>query len=510
MPKRCRAAPARQAVVLSLLMTLAAGCAGPVRFPAEPTASRPAGDGTIKVYDTDGDSRTDYGTMQNLAGRTVRIGYDTTGNGEADSLVDLDQIAVADCRHVVLIIDGVGYDTVKAFQEDGGLRLFHPPAAVISTFPAMTEIALNDIFQTVRCRAGEAVYFNHQTNRLEGGDGDYLAMENEDWVRCTDYRAGTLVDPLAYLFPGHYFKEELAEFRKRFDRRDRPRFVAYFVSTAGLGTRDLLDGQHEILRGIDRLVEELVWKTRGLVKVTLLSDHGHTLVRGKWIDFRAFLREKGWNVRDRLDGPRDVAPIEYGLTTYASYATRDREALATTLIEHEGVDLVTYARQNTVVVEGAAGKAVIERRGDRYRYRAESGDPLRLAPIIAKAETQANVFDSDGFADGRVWLALTATHAYPDALDRLWRAFRGQTEHVPDLLASLKEGYNAGLKSRAWRFPDGASTHGDLGRKSSTAFIMSTTCPIRRQWQPLRCRDLPGILDDLTGRPWPPARKEDR
>ena len=472
--------------------------------------STPAGAGSINTYDTDGDGRADYVTMQDVDGRTVRIGYDTTGNGEADSLVDLDQIAVADCRHVVLILDGVGYDTVKAFQQRGGLRLFHPPAPVISTFPAMTDTALNDAFQTVRCRACEAVHFNHGTNRLEGGDTDYLAMENEDWVRCTDYRAGTLVDPLAYLFPGHYFKEELREVTTLFDRRDRPRIVAYFVSTAGLGTRDLLDGQHEVLRGIDRLAEELVWKTRGLVKMTLFSDHGHTLVRSKWIDFREFLREKGWNVRDRLDGPRDVVPVEYGLVTYASFATRDRAALAATLLEQEGVDLVTYPDGNVVVVAGAGGKAFIERRGSRYRYRAESGDPLHLAETIRQGKARSGVFDSDGFADERSWLKMTLTHDYPDALDRIWRAFHGQTEHVPDVIASLKEGYNAGLASRAWRFPEGASTHGDLGRKSSTAFIMSTTCPIHETWQPLRCRDLPDILDDLTGRPWPPARKEDR
>ncbi len=510
MPNR-RAGPlTSQAWACALLIGLAAGCAHTIRFPQSPLVTKTTGTGSINAYDTDGDGRADYVTMQDVDGRTVRIGYDTTGNGEADSLVDLDQIAVADCRHVVLIIDGVGYDTVKAFQQRGGLRLFHPPAPVISTFPSMTDIALNDAFQTVRCRACEAVHFNHGTNRLEGGDADYLAMTDEDWVRCTDYRAGTLVDPLAYLFPGHYFKEELAEFRKRFDRRDRPRFVAYFVSTAGLGTRDLLAGQHEILRGIDRLVEELVWKTRGLVKVTLFSDHGHTLVRGKWIDFRKFLREKGWNVRDRLGGPRDVVPVEYGLVTYASFATRDRAALAATLLEQEGVDLVTYAERNVVVVAGTGGKAFIERRGSRYRYRAESGDPLHLAETVRQGKARGGVFDSDGFADERSWLRLTLTHDYPDAPDRLWRAFHGQTEHVPDVIASLKEDYTAGLASRAWRFSDGASTHGDLGRKSSTTFIMSTTCPILQKWQPLRCRDLPAVLDDLTGRPWPPARKENR
>jgi len=499
---------ATAAAVAALALALAAGCAGPVRFPETPLAATPSDAGILRTYDTDADGQANYFTTENADGRIVRIGYDTARDGRPDSFVNLDDIAAADCRHVVIILDGIGYETVRAYQEGGGLRLFHPPAPVVSTFPAMTDIALADVFQSTRCYGMEAVYFDHATNRLMGGDGDYLSMKNESWARHTDYRAATIVDPLAYLFPDHYFKQELADVRALFERRDRSLLVAYLVSTAGLGTKDMADGQRRVLDAIDRLAGELVWRTRGLVKLTLLSDHGHALVRCQWVDFRKFLAEKGWNVRDRLDGPRDVVPIEYGLVTYASYATRDRAGLAATLVEHEGVDVVAWVEGDAVAVASADGKALIERRGSRYRYRAASGDPLRLKSIVEQATSAGNVFDADGFADDRAWLRLTSAHDYPDALDRLWRAFHGQTENVPDVLASLKLGYDAGLASRAWRFPDGASTHGDLTRRGSLAFIMSTTRPIAPEWGPLRARDLAGILDDLTGRPWPPPRKD--
>ncbi|MEA3367242.1 MAG: hypothetical protein U9R68_03900 [Planctomycetota bacterium] len=490
----------------ALSMVLAAGCAGPLRFPAEPVEVASASAGQQLTYDTDGDGQADYVAVTNKAGRITRIGYAPTG-GEPDALVDLDAVPAEQCRHVVIILDGVGYRTVRAYREAGHLRLFYPPARVISTFPSMTDVALADVFQSVRPIGYEARYFDHRTNRLAGGDGDYLAMVNEDWARCTDYRAGTLVDPLSYLFPRHYFKEELKTLLDLIERRDRPMVVAYLVSTAGLGTKHLREGQIEILRALDRLTHQVIWQSRGLVKVTVFSDHGHQLVPAKWIDFRAFLRERGWRVTEHLDEPKDVAVIDYGLVTYASFAARDRAGLAAALLECEGVDVVTYQDDGVVVVRSDEGKAHDERQHDRFRYVQETGDPLHLAAIVKQA-TSEGAIDADGFADEGTWLRLTYRHTYPDPVVRLWRAFHGITEHVPDVIASLCDGYSAGLPSRAARYPDGASTHGDLAAKSSTAFLMSTSGPVPEGAQPLRSRDLPKVLPALLGRPWPPPRKE--
>jgi len=493
-------------LIVAASTVLAGGCTGALRFPAEPVEVTSASAGQRLAYDTDGDDRADYVAVTNDAGRITRIGY-TPAGGEPDAMVDLDGVPAAQCRHVVLILDGVGYETVRAFREAGHLRLFHPPARVISTFPSMTDIALADVFQSVRPIAYEARYFDPARNCMAGGDADYLAMTNEDWVRCTDYRAGTLVDPLSYLFPQHYFKEELKALVSLIARRDRPMVVAYLVSTAGLSTMHLAKGQEEILRAVDRLTHQLVWQSRGLVKVTVFSDHGHQLVPAEWIDFRTFLGERGWKVTERLDEPKDVAVIDYGLVTYASFATRDRTGLADALRQHEGVDVVTYTDNGSVVVRSDEGLARVERRDGRYRYVRETGDPLHLAAILQRAEADGRL-DADGFADGRTWLRLTYRHAYPDAVVRLWRAFHGITEHVPDVIASLKDGYSAGLPSRAARYPDGASTHGDLAVKSSTAFIMSTAGPVPEAARPLRSRDLPMVLPTLLDRPWPPARRK--
>jgi hypothetical protein len=501
---------ARLVVMLAVLATLAlaAGCGGPaVRFPSEPLSVTPGeAGGEVRGYDTDDNARPDYFNYLDGMGRVTRIGYDTSRDGAADIFVVLDDIRPDDSLHIILILDGIGYEVARQYRQDGGLRLFHPPTPVISSFPAMTDVALNDLFHGVRCLGYEAVYFNHLENRLMGGDADYLSLANEDWVRGIDYRASALTDPLAYLFPGFFLNNELAKIRDIVDRRDRPRVIAYIVSVAAIGTKHLLEGQREALQRVDNLVQHWVRKFRGLVKVTIMSDHGHTLVRGQWVDFAKVLKEKGWNVRDRLDGPKDVASLQYGLITYAAFACHDRAALAASVLEHESVDLVMYPESDGVVVAGAGGRAVVERRGDHYRYRVLEGDPLELAPVIAAARADGRLkMDADGFADDRAWLAATFHHKYPDPLDRVWRAFHGQTIHVPDVIASLKIGYNAGLPSRAVRYPDGASTHGDLEARSATAFIMSMTRPLPAD-ATLRLRELGPVLEDLTGLPWPPAR----
>jgi len=506
-PRRNKGAPAALLLLAAVAIGMAAGCAGPLRFPAQPMNAAAPGAAAIQAYDVNGDGTADYVTQSDAAGRIVRLGYDTTADGQPDTFVPLDDIAADECRHVVLILDGIGYETVKAYRDAGHLRLFHPPAPVISTYPAMTDLALADIFKSVRPVAYEARYFDPEKNVLRGGDGDYLAMRDEDWVRTIDYRADTLVDPLAYLFPDHYFEEELKAVVDLIGRRDRPMVVAYLVSSAAMGTKHLLAGQQKVLATLDRLTQQLVWESRGLVKVTVFSDHGHQLVPARWIDFRAFLRDEGWHVCERLETDKDVAVIDYGLVTYASFATRDRPGLAKALMKQAGVDVVTYCADGAVMVVSDEGTARVECAGGRYRYVPQTGDPLHLAAIIAQAKAEG-LLDADGFADGRTWLRLTADHEYPDPLVRVWRGFHGISEHVPDVVASLKDGYSAGLPSRAMRYPDGASTHGDLGRKSSTAFVMSTAGPVPENAQPLRSRDLPTVLPALLGRPWPPDRKE--
>jgi hypothetical protein len=484
-------------------MVMAGGCGSPLRFPAAPVASESvAGGGTVLSFDTNGDGRPDYFTTQDGAGRTVRIGYETAAGGKADQAINLDALALADCRHVVLILDGFGYDTVEAYQREGHLRLFYPPRRVISTFPPMTDLALADVFRTVRGIGFEVVLYNHRTEQMQGTDSDYVSLINEAWSHDMAYRIDPRLDAICYIFPGGMLDYELSEFEKVFDRRDRMEVRAYFVSTAGMSTLRGLAGQRQVLEAVDRLCQELVWKTRGLVKITILSDHGHTLTPAVRADFPTFLREKGWRIVDRLQGPRDVADFEYGLITYAAFATRDRPGLAADLAKHPAVDVVTYAEPDAVVVASADGLARVERRGTQYRYQVEKGDPLELATIIEKMRADGAI-DKDGFAEDAEWFKRTVVHRFPDPLNRLWRAFNGMVENPPDVVASLKPEFYAGSAARAALLPVVPSTHGSLDRRDSTAFIMSTAGPMSEAGEGIRSRDVGTLFEHLEGHYWP-------
>jgi hypothetical protein len=472
-------------------------------FPAAPASTQQAPDGLVRAYAVGRKAPSDYFTVQNAEGRIFRIAYDTTGDGKPDEFINLDDFPVADCRHLVIVLDGMPYDLVEAYRRQGGLRLFHPPSRVISTYPAFTDLALSDAFASARCTAFESVHFDHRLNKVVGGDIDYLSLKNESWARDCDYRAATLWDPFSYLVPEKVFRRELGDVLDLLDRKDRGLHVAYLVSTAGLATREGEAGLLKTLDAIDRLCEEWVWRSHGRAKITLFSDHGHTMKQCERIDFQSFLAGKGWRVSDRLDGPRDVALVEYGLVTNALFAVKDRAGLAADLVQCQGVRFASYDDGATVAVRAPGGFATVERRGDAYRYRAAQGDPLGLLPVFEKLKAEGRL-DADGFAADRPLFEATALHVYPDACNRLWRAFHGLADETPDVIADIDWGWFAGSQSRAAMLPSVASTHGDLERTSSTAFFMSTLGPVPPIF---RSRDVPGVMRDLTGQPWPPVRE---
>ncbi len=494
----------RAAVVATLAMVAAAaGCSLPLTFPEAPlhgpaTAPR-------RAYDTDGDSTADYFTFADASGRITRIGYDTTADGAPDDVVDLDALPVELCRHIVIVLDGVPYAILKDVYEAGGLRFCHPPSKVVSVYPSMTDLALADVFRSVRPQGYETVYYDHAAGKLAGGNIDYLSLVNEDWAHRIDYRIDPIMDPFSYLFPGGVFNIELADFRALLAERDRREVIGYFVSTAGLATRDGEAGIRMFLGALDRFLHEQVRDARGLVKVTLLADHGHTLARATRVDFRPYLKAKGWRLVDGLEEPRDVVPVEYGLVTYASFACRSRRALATDVAAHEGVRLATFVEKEAIVVlDSGGGEARIERRPGRYRYAAARGDPLELEPILARLAEAGHV-NGDGFVDDRALLVATVDHVYPDPLDRLWRAFHAMVPHVPDVLADMETGSYAGLESRAVWFNKAASTHGDLERNSSVTFLASSIAPTPPL---LRIREVGEAISSMTGRPFPSPRTQ--
>lgn len=483
-------------LLLPVLLFVLAGCSSALQFPADPVDA-PAGE-ALRAYDTGGDGAADFFLFADESGRINRIGYNQNGGGTADAIVDLDRIPFERSRHLVIILDGFGYDVVKRYYDAGGLRMFHEPSRVVAPYPTLTDPCLEDVFNYVPCAGYEAKYFDRQANCVVGGAGSYLAGDDEPYARFFNYRASILWDAVSYIRPWSVYRHEINAALKRFDRGGPQEFIAYFVSSAGMGTQRGAEGQQRCLARVERMINQVLWRTQGTVKVTLLADHGHSCTPGKLVPMADYLKKKGWRVRDRLTADNDVVWIRFGLVTYASLDTRRPAALAADLAGCEGVDLVSFADGEAVtVLDSAGGRATIRRKGDRYSYEPAAGDPLKLQGVLTSLQA-----DTEGFYGTDEMLAATAEHEYPAPLERLWRGHFALVERPTSVLVSLQDCYYSGSSGFAGAVKV-ASTHGSLNRKNSVTFIMSTAGPL----PPLmRSREIHQAMSKLVGGPWPMQR----
>ena len=479
------------------LAAATAGCGKPVHFPAE-AMPPPDGDATRRAYDTDRNGKADYLTFLNAAGRIDRIGYDRDEDGRADVVVDLDAIPLGRCRHLVIVLDGFGYEVIQRYRGAGGLRLFHRPSRVIAPYPTLTDPCLEDVLGYMPCRGMEALYYHRRRNRQAGGAWAYLTGRNAPYNRLLHYRANLIWDAIAYLWPWAVFGKEVNDAKRLFDKARTQEVRAYFVSSAGVGTQRGEEGQRMCLKRIEQLINQVIWETRGLVKVTLLADHGHSYTPARRVGIEPHLRQRDWRLTDRLRRPEDVVYLRFGLETYASFATSRPAALAGDLIDCEGVELASYAEGGSVIVLGRGGqRAAVRQKGRRYRYEPLKGDPLKLRGVLA-----ALPGGRDGYHDADELMTATARHVYPAPLQRLWRAHFGLVENPPDVIVSLEDRYFSGSTAFGGAVKV-ASTHGGLNYRNSVTFIMSTVGEFPAV---MRSGDVPTHMKRLTGHDWPASR----
>jgi len=480
------------AVLLCIALT---GCGGGVDFPLASLDGQAAAAGAHRAYDTTGDGKADFFTFLDKEGIATTLGYDTTGDALGDLRIDAAAIPFQQSRHLVIVLDGFAYDLVKSWYDAGGLRMFHPPSRVVATYPAMTDLCLADILAYAPCTGQEALYFDHKTNALGGGAISYLSGNNAPAKGLLHYRAPMHWDAAAYVAGWPVFVAELDAMKDAFDENLTREFITYSVGSAGVSTRRGAAGQHDCLRRVEQLINNVLWQSRGRTKITLLADHGHSYTPATRIDLEGHLESRGWTLADSLDDGMTAVHIRFGLVTCASFATRRPGALAADLIGAKGVALASYRLGPDVVVLGPLGaKALVSRKGSWYKYAPVTGDPLKLNAILATTPA-----DADGYRPADALLAATIAHEYPAPLQRLWRGHFALAQKRPDVLVSLENRFFCGSAGMV-HFLDIASTHGGLNNSGSVTFIMSTAGALPPI---MRSRDVPKNMKALSGEPFP-------
>jgi len=480
-----------QATLTAVALAAMIGCRpSVVTFPIEALRA----DANAVVYDTSRDGKGDCYFILDSTGRATHLGLASQDDGKPDSVIDLDAIAFDDCRHVVIILDGVGYDLARQYCDAGHLRLFHPPSRVIAPYPTLTDLCFEDFLGLESVKGMEAQYYDRDKNNIVGGSGDYLDAELP-YNRVLNYRADTTMDALSYVYPASVFKKEINDAKRVVDTRATKEVLIYLVSSAGLGTAKGPDGHRHALAGAERLVAQILQETKGMCKFTIIADHGHTYTPGKRISMEKHLKAKGWRLSGKIKGDRDVAYVRFGLVTYLSLSGKQPAKIAADAITCPGADLASYVEgDHVVVLDSAGGRASIRSKDGRYSYEPALGDPLKLHGVLAKLHA-----DPAGFYDANEMFAATATHIYPAPLERIWRAHFSMVANPPDVIVSLADGYYSGSRSLDG-FVKVASTHGGLNYRNSATFIMSTIAPLPPL---LRSSDIPVNMTRVTGQRWP-------
>jgi hypothetical protein len=485
---------------MDVVVSLCGGYGAVETFPRRPLRVSQSGTKESIEYDLAGDGAADYREITNDAGRIVSVeklpGQDSPGWS-----ADLDAVDPKKCRHIFLLLDGVPYDLVELLYEQGLFRTFHPPQRVITCFPPMTDPAYAVLFDAGRPLGFEAKYYDKETNTLSDGSKVYLRGLNRPAYSYMRYRPRPFYAALQYGAPNLGMRGELCIMLRRFREAKDRAFFAYIASTSGLGTTEGWTGIVKYLERLDRLAHQLIMENRGNVKVTMLADHGHTLMPAEEADLAAHLRQSGFRVTKKIRSDNDVVLIRLGLITNAVVYTRRPASVAQALIGSPAVNLCIYPEDDWVTVMNEAGKGRIFEKNGRFRYDDSEGDPLEMRPILARLAAEG-ACDRDGFVDKKKLFEETFDHTYPDALYCLWRAFHGLVQHPPDLAVTLHDNYMNHNRAFSF-FVKANSTHGSLNNLNMTTFVMSTARAFER---PLRMEDLKAVFEEMTGQHIRPVR----
>jgi hypothetical protein len=388
-------------------------------------------------------------------------------------------------RHLIICVDGVGFNTIEKMRAEGRFKSFRQPAHMIAPYPSLTDVSLSEILRPVGANEPpgyEDRYFDVASNKMRGGVLDRFRQER--FVAGTfrdlfDYHPSALKSGLGYAAPPltTYLEalSDLTRLRQQFHKAHGPVFLGYTGATdtlAHLGGERML---RSFLAHLDDTVAELERESGGTLEITIFSDHGNDFRTYHRAPLKDALQRAGFKRAGSLQDEHSVVLPQFGLVGSAELWTRagNERRLAEVLAQVRGVDFAAYEQTGVVHVLGRSGEAALEQRGDRFRYQTLTGDPLALNDTL-RVLGKAGKTDADGFIADADWFAATCTGDRPDAVRRVFDGVNGLVRNRASVFVNFVDGYYSGsmaLDIVAFL----QATHGNLGRGQSLGFVMSNT-----------------------------------
>lgn len=388
-------------------------------------------------------------------------------------------------RRLVLVMDGVPFDTVAELKAEGYFSRFHQPSRMVSTFPSLTNPAMVEILHYEDSPGYEDHFYDRERNRLLGTIQDRL--QGQKFIAGTfretfDYHAAAFKGALGYVAApigtATMAQIDLMEFRQAFRTSDAPLFVGYIGETDSLAHLGGKEHLKAFLQTVDRTMEELIAEAErsgGHVEVEMFSDHGNRYDTYKNVKLNDALKAAGFVTEKTIKDERSVVLPKHGLVGASMMFTQPQNCahIAEVSVATEGVDFAVYqSNESTIELISRRGRARILKDGERFKYEDAGGDPLKLAAII-EAMKAGGTIDASGFASADDWFQATREHSYVDPLRRLFDGFTKHVKTRADVIVSYEDGYLLGSPMLTY-LAEMRATHGNLLRGETEGFAMST------------------------------------
>lgn len=388
-------------------------------------------------------------------------------------------------RRLVLVLDGVPYETIAELKAEGRFTRFHQPARMVSTFPSLTNPSMVEILHHDDSPGYEDHFYDRERNRLLGTIQDRL--QGQKFIAGTfrqtfDYHADAFKGALGYVAApigtATLAQIDLMELRHAFRESDAPLFVGYIGETDSLAHLGGKEHLKTFLQTVDRTMEELIAEAErsgSHLEVEMFSDHGNRYDSYKNVKLNDALAQAGFVTEKTVKDERSVVLPKHGLVGASMLFTQpqNRARVAEVGAATTGVDFAVYrSDENTIELISRRGRARVLRNVDKFKYEDLGGDPLKLAAIIETMKA-SGVMNADGFASADNWFAATREHSYVDPLRRLFDGFTKHIKTLADVIVSYEDGYLLGSPMLTY-LAEMRATHGNLLRGETEGFAMST------------------------------------
>ncbi len=392
---------------------------------------------------------------------------------------------LSDSRRLVLVMDGVPYETIAELKAEGRFARFHQPSRMVSTFPSLTNPAMVEILHHEDSPGYEDHFYDRERNRLLGTIQDRL--QGQKFIAGTfretfDYHAAAFKGALGYVAApigtATLAQIDLMEFRQAFRTSDAPLFVGYIGETDSLAHLGGKEHLKAFLQTVDRTMEELIAEAEqhgGHLEVEMFSDHGNRYDTYKNVKLNDALAQAGFITEKTIRNERSVVLPKHGLVGASMMFTQPQNCarIAEVSAATEGVDFAVYQpEENTIESISRRGRARILREADRFKYEDAGGDPLKLGALLERMKVSGAV-DASGFASAEAWFVATRDHEYVDPLRRLFDGFTKHVKTRADVIVSYEDGYLLGSPMLTY-LAEMRATHGNLLRGETEGFAMST------------------------------------